>query len=389
MRKNRVFETLQGDITIPNIVQKRADLVFEQIKKDNGGKRTIYSGKVVQKGMWAAVAAAVLLLGTVAYAAYMNWSYGMQEELNPTQEQKAFLEDNQFVTPMNNSVTREGVTITLQQSIVDARFALLSFKVEGYDVRQGSIWDPDFENMNVTVDGDDCGMVNSGFFYNWHITEDERVYTDTGLPIEERVDGSLIERYTNKDGNMEYIVSFMTDSKDNSLIGKTVHVAFYNLGTRLRHSDVYRNDIDAAWDFDFALEGSDQVRSLELSQPLGDSGATVTKAEISPISLYVEYDFPMQEVAIDTIDDNGKLGTTTTFATAPSLTGVRLKDGTLLTGICNGGSEGYEENDRIYVSYALINHVLDPEDVDALLFIKSIPEAGSELTEENLYIAPF
>lgn len=392
MKKEKTIEILQNDILIPDIVQQEADFVFEQIKRENGGKVMAYSGTKMRRSMWGAVAAAVLVLGTVVCAAYMHWSRGMEEKFNVTQEQKEFLEDNEIAKPMNNSVTQEGVTVTVQQSIVDNRFAHLSFRVEGYQVREGSTLQPDFENVNVTVDGGDCGMITSGFFNNWHITDDERVYADDGSDIKERNDGSLIERYVNEDGSMEYIISIMTDSKDHGLIGKPIHIELHNLGTFVRYSDAYRKDIDAVWSFDFTLEGSSQVRSLELSQTLGDSGASVAKAEISPISLYVEYSFPMQEIEIDGADQNGSVVKSATFANAPQLTGVRLKDGTLLTNITNGGSEGYEDDNDTYVVYCGTNCVIDPAEVDALLFIKSYPESQEEadnIPEEKLYIVSF
>ena len=80
----------------------------------------------------------------------------MEAKLNVTQEQKAFLEKQGITTSVGKSVSREGVTVTAQQSIVDARFAHLSFRVDGYEVREGSILRPDFEYAMVSVDGMDC-----------------------------------------------------------------------------------------------------------------------------------------------------------------------------------------------------------------------------------------
>lgn len=143
----------------------------------------------------------------------------------------------------------------------------------------------------------------------------------------------------------------MTNRKGDSFIGKPIHIEVKNLGTVSKAA--YTPDIDATWTFDFTLEASKQVRTVELSQPLGDSGATVTKAEISPISFYVEYHFPLQKVSIDNaMDSDGNAIQTTTFAEAPRITGVRLKDGTQLTGITQGGSEGYNTDDTdTYVLY--------------------------------------
>lgn len=391
MKKEKAIETLQMDIVIPDIVQQRADLVFDQIKREQTGKRgkmMTYSGKAARKGMWIAVAAAVLVFGTAACAAYMHWSRGMEEKFNVTQEQKVYLEENQITVPMNDSVTQEGITVTVQQSIVDAHFAYLSFRVDGYHVEEGV--QPGFEYVIRTVDGAHINMSGGGFFDNLHRDAYGNItYTD-GTPAKETADGSVIAKYANDDGSMEYIMTLMMNEKDNSLIGKTIHIEFQNLGTLDKAAFI--PDIDAVWAFDLTLEGSDQIRSIELSQPVGDSGVTVTKAEISPISLYVELDFPLQIVPIEGVDQDGNAIQSTTFVEAPRMTGVRLKDGTRLTGIVQGGSDGYDDDDQnTYRVYRGIDHIINPEEVDALLFEKSGAETNEEyynMPEEKLYIVP-
>lgn len=391
MKKEKAIETLQMDIVIPDIVQQRADLVFDQIKREQTGKRgkmMTYSGKAARKGMWIAVAAAVLVFGTAACAAYMHWSRGMEEKFNVTQEQKVYLEENQITVPMNDSVTQEGITVTVQQSIVDAHFAYLSFRVDGYHVEEGV--QPGFEYVIRTVDGAHINMSGGGFFDNLHRDAYGNItYTD-GTPAKETADGSVIAKYANDDGSMEYIMTLMMNEKDNSLIGKTIHIEFQNLGTLDKAAFI--PDIDAVWAFDLTLEGSDQIRSIELSQPVGDSGVTVTKAEISPISLYVELDFPLQIVPIEGVDQDGNAIQSTTFVEAPRITGVRLKDGTRLTGIVQGGSDGYDDDDQnTYRVYRGIDHIINPEEVDALLFEKSGAETDEEyynMPEEKLYIVP-
>lgn len=394
MKKENAIETLQMDIVIPEIVQQRADHVFEQIRSEsrncgeNGGKTMGYSGKAARKGMWAAVAAAVLVLGTVACAAYMHWSSGMEQKFNVTQEQKVYLEESQITKPKNDSVTQEGITVTLQQSIVDAHFAHLSFRVDGYHAEEGV--QPDFEYVVTTVDGDYPSATGGRFFDNVHVDSDGNfAYTD-GTPAKENADGGIIGKYINDDGSMEYIMTLMTNRPDDSFIGKPIHIELQNLGTVSKAA--YTPDIDATWSFDFILDASEQIRTVELSQPLGDSGATVTKAQISPISFYVEYHFPLQLVAIDGQDQDGNAIQSTTFAEAPRFTGVRLKDGTRLTGIAQPGSEGYNSDDTdTYVLYCGTDHIINPEEVDALLFIKTEPESQQEylnMPEDKLYIVP-
>ncbi|MDE7185289.1 MAG: DUF4179 domain-containing protein, partial [Lachnospiraceae bacterium] len=343
MKKDKIEETLQMEIAVPALVQQRADAVFEQIQRENSGK----GEKMIRKSMWGTVAAAMLALSTVTVcaAAYMNWSSGMEEQFDATEEQKIFLEEQEMVKPLHNSVTKEGITVTAQQSIADSRFAHLSFRVEGYEVKEDGILQPDFEAVHVTVDGKEGFVLKHAFFNNWHITEKERTYTNDDTPIRERVDGTLVERYRNDDGSMEYIITVMKNIEESSLIGKKVHVELVNLGAHVRYSSAYRKEVEAVWSFDFTLEGSDQVRSEVMSQPLGDSGATVTKVELSPISFYVEYEYNLP-----TLEMKGNHAVWT-LGSVPPLVGVRLKDGTQITGAMGGASEGKAQNVGRYVYY--------------------------------------
>lgn len=386
MRENDVIENLQKDIVIPEIVQIKADRAFEQIKAESKQNRKEYTGQVIWKKMRVAVAAAVLTIGTVSVCAatYLHWSSGLEEEFHATKQQKQYLEEQQISAPVSESVTEENVTITAQQSIVDSQFAYLSFKVEGFDLEEGK--EPAFEGIGITVDGEEVSW--SGSFYNG-LTQDENgewAYAEGWAP-EENENGATRENFVAKDGRLEFKLRMLSDGTDGFFIGSKVHLEFKNLGTVSKAE--YFPDLEATWVFDMVLQGSDEVRSLTLSEKLGDSGATVTAAEISPISCQVTYDLPARKIEIEGIDKNGEAVKTYSYAEPPFLTGVRLKDGTMLTGLFHGGPEGYEDEEKgIYKVTASTNRILDTEQVDALLFIKNTPEGENDLTEDDLYIVP-
>lgn len=387
MREKEIMDKLQSELVIPEVVQERAELTLNRIRKEQKKKEKVIrmGRKRRRKTMWVLIAAAVFVFGTMTVcAAYLRWSRGIEAEFNATEEQKQLLEEEQYTAPlvsgeMPGSVTENGVTITPQQSIADSRFAWLSFKVEGYDLEVGK--EPCFNYVTITADDDiEAPISYYGSFYNgihWN-EKGEAVYED-GSPAGEEI-------FVNEDGSMEYIVR-IDATQYGGLIGKKVKVQFTDLGTVYKAE--FTPDLEAVWSFDFTLKGSDKVRTLTLSELLGDSGATVIYAEISPISIYINYDFPLREEPIEGVNENGEPVTSTTFVEAPAVTGVRLKDGTLLTNIVNGGVEGYlDENGEVYtVSYALDN-ILDTEQVDALLFYKAWPEEERALTEEDLYIVP-
>lgn len=388
MNEKKIIELLQKDIAIPEIVQRKANLALEQIKKEGGEKQVYNIGKKKWRTVGIAAAAITALLGTmtVCAAVYFQWGKGLEEHLNANKQQKEFLEEQEIAAPVNNSITENGITITAQQSIVDSRFAHFSFKIEGYQAEEGV--QPDFENIVVKIDGKAAySMMEGSFFNGLRLDENKQFFYMDGTPAKENSDGSVVEQYTAADGSMEYILFLANDEADGNWIGKTLNLEFHNLGSV--EKAVYSPDIEGTWVLEFPLKGSDAVRHCTLSEPLGDSGAIVIEAEISPISLYAAYDMPMRTIEIDGVDENGQPIKSSTFAEAPQLSGVRLKDGTLLAGITSGGSEGYgTENTEIYKAAFATDHIIDPAQVDALLFVKSYPEGEEKLTEENLYIVP-
>ena len=85
------------------------------------------------------------------------------------------------------AVTNNGVTIEPDTVIVDERFVYMAFCISGYSV------------------------------------------ADRMEPVYE--DGSIISHYTDDNGNMEYIIQASVADKDDSFLGKIMHVEFKNLGT--------------------------------------------------------------------------------------------------------------------------------------------------------------
>ncbi len=359
MNEKDIIAKLQQNTAIPDIVREKTDLVFQQIQSERTHK-TMKNTNRRWKTVWLPIAAAVLALGTTVCAAvYVQWSKGLETQLEINEEQKEMLIEEQVAAPVYNSVTENDITVTALQTIVADRFAYLAFKVDGYTVEDGI--QPDFEYMTLTIDGRDDYNLLMGHFFD-------------GLQMDEN-------------GSMEYVMLLMTPYESDSFIGKSLHLELHNLGSVDKAA--FTPDINASWTFDFTLQGSDKIRTCKLSEALGDSGATVIEAEISPISLHVIYDMPLQKTTIDAIDANGQAIKSSTFVEAPHLTGVRLKDGTLLTGLTSGGGEGYSDsNDELYNATFATSSIIEPDQVDALLFIKSYPTDDTPLTEENLYIVP-
>jgi len=331
-------------------------------------------------------AAAVLIASaaSISAATYIKWSRGLEERLQVPEERRQELEDSKMASFVGQPVTQGGITVTAQQSIVDSYFAYLSFKVEGYQAADGL--QPDFSDVSIAVGGDSeyTGGWSAGFFDGGIPGEDGKaVYADNTSFAEGGESGYIME-----DGSMEYHVLMMGDEKG-YFLNKPIHVELKDLGTYKEKAGDVVVDAEGDWNFDWMLQGSDQMEKFELDTPLGHSGATVLDAELSPISVFVTYEFPRQEEGENIIDENGNEVTRTMYKDAPPFTGVRMKDGTVYTGLSGGGILGYAGKDTdIYEYTAALNRVIDVGQVECLLFIRSYPEDGQPFTEENLYFVP-
>ncbi|MDE6748684.1 MAG: DUF4179 domain-containing protein [Lachnospiraceae bacterium] len=378
MKEKEIIEKMQQNIVIPNIVQKKVNSTFQMIDEKNKKVITMHSGKRKWKMMWIAVAAAMMVLGTtICAAAYIHLNSGLEAEFFMTQEKRQFLEEHEYMSHITNGdempagVTAGGVTITPSQIISDNRFAWLSFKVEGYDFEEGM--QPNIFRMSIIVDGNEQALVNVySDFYKGRDYDGSLFFYEGGAP-EKETNGSHIENYVDEEGNMEYIIQIDGSRYEKGLIGSSVHVTLQDLGTFYRGE--FSKELEAVWEFDIELKGSDEIRKVTLSEPLGDSGATVVYAELSPISFYVQYDI------------------SETFAKAPEFIGVRLKDGIYMLYIADYGVVGYRnESENAYVAARASVRVIDTSQVDALLFLKDLPKTPYngeyEWIEENLYIVP-
>ena len=385
MKKNDTIYTLQQNIEIPDIVTEKANMAFEQIRKDAGSSsdKIVTYQKPVKKSRKKYVAAALIATMTVgavsAYAAYTNWSHGMKEELRISEEQQKNLEANGMAAFSDASVTDAGVTVTAQQSITDNYYTYLSFKVEGYSVEKGV--QPDFETISVTADGQDVSW--GGRFYDGMISGDDGMVVNAdGSALETEADGSMIENYVMDDGSLEYHMILKSHEKG-FFTGKQLHVELENLGTVAKAQ--YFPDIEGSWKLDMTLGGADTAKYIETNEKLGDTETTVTGVELSPVSMRVTYDFPKTEPRMEEFEDeNGEIQTIAWPAQPPFAFGIRLKDGTVMKYISAGSeSTGYtsEEGQEYVVSFPL-DRVIDPDQVEAVLFREYNEESNEHLTYE-------
>lgn len=369
MKKNKAMYTLQQDVKIPDIVETKASQTFARIQREarTGNEKIIVYDKKIRspKKKYAVLAmTAVLAVGTVSvYAAYINWSQGLKEELQITQEQQESLQENGMAAFADASVTDAGITVSALQSITDNYYTYLSFKVEGYHLEDGK--QPYFENVSVTVDGKQDFSSGSSF-YSGIVSDNDgmAVYAD-GSALETTEDGKIIEHYVMDDGSMEYHMVLAKGDEKGYFIGKKLHVEFENLGTVAKAE--YFSDITGKWELDMTLGGADTSTIIQTGEQLGDTGLTLTSVELSPISIRAAYD----GTAVDQ------------EAEIPMITGLVFKDGTRIEGIYGGPGSEVTEGSQHITSFAL-DRVINPDQVVAVLIPKNL-EGSAEGQDTDYY----
>lgn len=382
MNKADTIKTLQMEVEIPDVVLKKANQTLDEICQKN--TKVIVRKKISKKKIAIIIIAAVLILATLGVAAaYLGWSKSFSEGFRVTEEQKTQLEESDMTTVMSQSCTDQGITVTTVQSLTDNYYTHIALKVEGYELEDGK--HPDFETLKVTVDGNEDIMVGRGF-YDGLISDADGyfVYAD-GTPID--YNEGIIGHYIQEDGSLEYQITLKNHEKG-YFINKPIHLELNNIGTLSKAE--YYNEITGTWSFDWDLQGSEDMKECTLNVPLGDTDATVVKAEITPISLRAEYEFPRRKKTVIALDENGEEISLLWDADPPALTGIKMKDGTLYPFISMGADcTGYESEDSdIYTMTLPIDRIIDVDQVESLLFLNTYAEEGETTTEDNFYVVP-
>lgn len=368
------------DIVIPDIVQQNADKAFALIRKEGEimSKKKQQKKITLFKGQAAAVACICLLAAgsLTAFAAIRHfWSRGMQGAVQATPEQQQTLTGRGVAEVLSEapdyaslSVTDNNITITPETVIVDDHFAHISFSVKGFEPEENMepIFDLTSAYLGNNPDLEKSHVNTNASFYDGIISDEQgNLIYDDQTPLQFNEKGNLICRYTDEDGNMEYILSVSTSEEQNMLPGKTLHVDLQNLGTTSQ--GVISTVAEGNWSFDIALPSVSSSVPISLKKPLDGTAFTIESISISPIS--IEIFFSVHGEVTITEDENG----------IPLFSGVVLKDGTRLPYNADMGTLGYTDDTMTtaYQKRAFIR-VIDPSQVAALLFHA---EPGSELVE--------
>ena len=361
------------EIELSKIVLEKTNRAFELIQQEDivRMKKTNTKGKRVYKMQAAAIAGiCILAVSSISVFAAIHhyWGRGMNGNIQASDAQQQALTEQNIAKvyqeePDRSSlaVTVNGITIKPDTVVVDERFAYMSFHISGYHVEDGM--EPGFDRVNVYQGDnpeDENAWVNmTGTMYNGIIPDENgRAVYEDGTPIQSYEDGSTICHYTDSNGDMEYIIQASVVDKNDSLLGKTMHVDFQNLGTLSKAA--FTLGVEGNWDFAITLPDVSSSQTITVGQKVGETGFTLDTIDISPISMKANYS--VEEAPEEHEDDLG----------IPEVMGVILKDGTRLPYLTDGGSIGYTDSSRKNACHmAGYDRVIDVDEVAALIVMTS------------------
>lgn len=358
---------LQEDVELPEVVLSKANHALEMIRQEetenmaaDNQKNSKKNTRRIKSQVAAAAAVCVLAVGGVSAVAaiHHNWGRGMSGNIQATDTEQQKLTDDgvAVVYPEKEEyealkVTNNGVTIVPDTVIVDAQFAYLSFTISGYNLPEGE--EPGFEDVNIT--SDDMGINMSGGMYDGIVCNEEGapVYED-GSELKFTDSGDIVNHYYDENGNLEYFIQAHIAEAGDTMLGKTVKVDFKNLGSLYKTE--FTDGVEGDWNFEITLPSVSSAREFDVNKAIDGTSFTLTKLEISPVSLNATYTTDNAPEANQ--DDLG----------VPCVKGVVLKDGSRFPYLTDGGSIGYTDDSKTE-AYNILGYdrVIDVDNVKALI----------------------
>ena len=345
-----------GDISDDKIEKASRALGYQKERRQTS-RIPIRMGRVLSI---AAVVALILALGVTAYAVYIHWSRGMEQqflrgELQKKEEEMRRADQSGLSdTSQAVSATANGVTISVEQTIIDRDTAHIALRIDGFTLPEGQY--PDIGGWSLSFDGEHAPIMTGGF-------------------VEGRdANDKLI--FTAPDGSMEFDFTAKAGGKWESFAGKGIRVVIDSLGTGDKGQ--YQALVEGPWELVWTPSSNGELLTVQPDAALGDTGIKLISAEISPISAKVTMQLPELWEGYETLEEFDL-----------QLFGVRLKDGTTLTNIFGPPTQvGYADIDNLILEMDYSSHqILQPDQVDALVFASNFPWART-LTDSELIVIP-
>lgn len=306
----------------------------------------------------ALAAALILSLGIVAYAVYVHWSRGMEQRLPATaEEQQMAVESGLSDTPQNIRATANGVTISMEQTIIDGDTARIALRIDGWNLDREQELNAMLWGGFPTFDGETAPAMGGSF-------------------VEER-DANDQVYIVAADGSIEYDIWARAEDKLGTLSGREIHIAIDSLGICGKGGN-YQPLVEGPWELTWTPSNNSDTLNIQPDTAIGNTEIKLVSADISSVSAKVLLQLPARWEGYETLEHYDL-----------QLVGVRLKDGTVLTNIFGPPTqEGYTDIDSLILEICYSSgKILQPKQVDALIFANNFPWART-LTDSELIFVP-
>ena len=325
----------------------------------------------MKKAIYVMIAAALLTAFMTGAAMYTRWAASLPQAESTTQEQreqaeKTGLSQEPRKEPKQDdvaSVTQNGVTISVDQTLADRTSARLVFTISGWKAPEGS---QPFLMPELEFEGDPGSYGISGEFYHKPFTWENHVavYPD-GSPVPLDKDGDPICIYETDSGDIEFMLTINAQDLT-ECFGKKVRIHIPDLGTS--ENTEYKPLLEGPWDLSWTLRGSESTMVVPVDQPIGDTGIRLKEVTLSPLALEVQLKLKEEFTGFDTLEPF-----------RPALAGYRTLDGQEHRDLMGGGGDRYEDRENgLYRIRRSSDSILDPEQITAILFV-DWDSAGKEI----------
>jgi len=325
----------------------------------------------------AAIAATLLLLLTGA-AAYSKWASGLEAKYHPSESVRKQSEENglsvtypQETAREENSglsVTDQGITVSVKQTLVDALQAKIVLSVQGFALPDGVR--PYVYVEPGTLDGD--AEFWSSFSYDVYdgiLPRDDGTYVyEDGTPVVEdhyteddvKENGFFKGRYYRPDGSMELTLNYRFQNTDGSVLGKDLNLRFTGFGkeTAVSRGNLEQEQlVSGSWELTIPLNGTTNTVTASPNYRFGPEGPTLLTASIGPMSGRLDYQLDSPLEGFDQLE-----------FLQPAIVGIRMKDGSMVS--AQSRTEGYSDREKLlfYVEFEASEGIVDLSQAAGLVF---------------------
>lgn len=380
MRRNWIPKYIESMDSLQFSKEEKETMVMKLMEKSQPAKK---SGKQM---LVLVLAASIALLALTGAGLYTRWSHAAQSQYNPSEDVKqqaagsglsVMLENTEAANGDVLQAEDQGITVTAVQSIVDNYQAQIYFRVEGFDLPEGRL---PAAMPEVTIDGKtDYYSSRSGWFFDGTAWDENNnlVYAATGKPVQSDENGTLIYQYVAPDGSMEYIYAIRFQDGFGDVNGKELQFHFDSFDYQSNEkAGMPEPAVSGSWDLHWKLSRSDEANATTLNAPIGDTGVTVLDVTIGQMTIETNYQLSQPFEGFKTMEDFPQ-----------ELWGVQMKDGTQCR-VAPRTTNYDEASLRYYAESEVVDAILDPSQVESLMFLKSreLDEAGNPTVRTFYYI---